>query len=187
MSARLFTYGLIKRVATQPGTNHLPGTYYSPYGIQYGASAFNNTANNTEPGEIVEIAANTDKGYAVKRATNAMTANTAAIVVRDVMGVRTIQKGVLEEYVPSVPLTVIPATAPHGWSIVVPVVANETPAAAGQVYVGIGGAATVGAIYANAQGTNGENSIALTGWTFAGTKYAPTTNASSYVAVIQKL
>ncbi len=187
MSARLFTYGRLKRVATLPGVNYLPGTYYSAYGIQYGAAAFNNTANNTEPGEIVEIAASTTKGYSVKRATNAMTANTAAIVVRDVIGVRSIAKGVLEEYTNQVPITIIPATAPHGWSVVVPVVANETPAAGGTVYVGINGAATVGAIYANAQGTNGANSIALTGWTFEGAKFAPTENASSYVAVIKKL
>jgi hypothetical protein len=187
MSARLFTYGKLKRIATQPGTNHLPGTYFAAYGIQYGAGAWNNTANNTEPGEVVEIAASSDKGYTVKRATSSLTLNTAAIVVRDIMGVRTMTNGVLEEFVPGVPLTVIPATTPHGWSIVVPIVANETAAAGGAVYVGLGTNNTVlGGIYANAQGTNGADSIALTGWTFGGTKFAPTLNTSSYAVVIKK-
>jgi len=187
MSSRLFTYGKLKRIATQPGTNHLPGTFYSAYGIQYGASAFNNTANNTEPGEIVEIAASTDKGYAVKRATANITVNTAAIVVRDIMGVRSIANGVLEEFVPGVPLTVIPATAPNGWSIVVPIVANETAAAGGAVYIGLGTNNTVlGGVYANAQGS-GADTANMTGWTFGGAKFAPTTNASSYAVVIQKL
>lgn len=187
MSARLFTYGKLKRTATKPGTNHLPGTYFTAYGVQYGAAAFNNTANNTEPGEVVEITASGDKGYTVKRATANLTVNTAAIVLRDVVGVRTIQAGVLEEYVANkVPITIVPATAAAGWSIVVPIVATETPAVGGAVYVGINGAAKLGAIYANAQGTNGANSIALTGWKFASTRFNPTTNTTSNCAVIQK-
>ena len=186
MSARLFTYGKLKRVATQPGTNHLPGTYFTAYGVQYGAAAFNNTANNTEPGEVVEITSSNDKGYTVKRATSSLTSNTAAIVLRDVMGVRTIQKGVLEEFVPNVPITVVPATAPQGWTIVVPITVNETAAAGGNVYVGLGTNNTVlGGIYANAQGS-GNDSVQLTGWKFQGTKFAPTDNASSYAVVIGK-
>lgn len=185
--ARLFTYGKLKRVATQPGTNHLPGTYFTAYGVQYGAGAFNTTANNIEPGEVVEIVKSTDKGYSVKRATASLTAATAAIVVRDIMGVRAIEDGLFEEYLPGVPMTVVPASAPHGWAVSVSVVDDETPAAGGQVYIGLGTNDTIlGGVYASAQGVDGVDSIELTDWTFAGAKFAPT-DSSSYAVVIQKL
>lgn len=185
--ARLFTYGKLKRVATQPGTNHLPGTYYTAYGVQYGAGAYNNTSNNIEPGEVVEIDQSTDKGYDVKRATSSLTAATAAIVLRDIMGVRAIEEGVFEDYVQGTAFTVVPASAPQGWSIVVPVVDDETPAVGGTVYVGLGTNDSVaGAIYASEQGVDGVDSIELTGWTFATTKFLPT-GSTSYAVTIQKL
>lgn len=185
--ARLFTYGNLKRVATQPGTNHLPGTYFTAYGVQYGAGAFNNTTDSMEPGEVVEIVKSSEKGYSVKRATASITADTAAIVLRDIMGVRAIEEGIFEEYVPSVSMTVVPASAPHGWGIAVPVISTATPAAGGQVYIGLGtGTTTLGGVYAAEQGVDGVDSIVLTGWKFAGAKYQPTTDAS-YAAIIQKL
>lgn len=184
--ARLFTYGKLKRVATQPGTNHLPGTYFTAYGVQYGAGAFNNTTDNIEPGEVVEIVKTSDKGYSVKRATADITAETAAIVLRDIMGVRAIEEGVFEEYVPGQPMTVVPATTPHGWAVSVSVVDGQTPAAGGTVYVGLGTGGTVlGGIYAAEQGAGGVDTVELTNWTFAGEKYAPT-NSDSYAAVIQR-
>lgn len=184
--ARLFTYGKLKRVATLPGKNHLPGTYYTAYGIQYGAGAFNNTANDMEPGEIVEIDATSDKGYSVKRATSSLTADTAAIVIRDIMGVRAIEEGIFKDYKPGVPMTVVPASAPHGWAISVPLASGE-PSVGDAVYVGLGtGATTVGAIYATAQGDAGVDSIELTDWTFASTRFQPTDD-DSYAVIIQKL
>jgi len=185
--ARLFTYGKLNKVATKPGQNHLPGTYYTAYGVQYGAGAFNNTSNDMEPGEIVEIDSTSDKGYSVKRATSSLTANTAAIVLRDIMGVRAIEDGVFENYEPGVPMTVVPATAPHGWSIVVPLVAAEDPSVGDAVYVGLGTNDTVlGGVYASAQGDGGADSIKLTDWTFASESFTPTDD-DSLAVVIQKL
>lgn len=185
--ARLFTYGRLNKVATIPGENHLPGTYFNAYGLQYGAGAFNVTSDSIEPGEIVEISTSTNKGYSVKRATASLTAATAAIVLRDVMGVNTIQDGVFEEYAPGKPLSIVPASAPQGWSISVPVVDGETPVVGNTVYVGLGTNGTVlGGVYASAQGTGGEDTIELTGWTFQTTKYQPTTS-SSYAVVIGKI
>jgi hypothetical protein len=184
---RLFTYGRLNKVATIPGANHLPGTYFNAYGIQYGAGAFNVSANSMEPGEIVEIEGSTDKGYKVKRATASITAATSAILLRDVMGVRSIQEGVFEEYIPGTPMTCVPASAPQGWSIVVPVVAGEVPVVGNTVYVGLGTNGTVlGGVYDSAQGSGGADSIALTGWTFQSLKFTPTSGAS-IAAVIGKI
>lgn len=186
MAARLFTYGRINKYATVPGANHLPGNYYTAYGIQYGAGAVNLSSETTEPGEVVEIVKSTDKGYIVKRATSSLTAATAAIVLRDVMGVNTIQAGVFEEYAAGKIMTVVPASAPQGWSIVVPVVAGQTPAVGGTVYIGLGsGTSVLGAVYAAAQG-GGSDTVVLTDWTFATTSFTPTTDAS-IAAVIQKV
>jgi|GEM_PF-2357015 len=184
--ARLFTYGKLNRFATIPGQNHLPGTYFTAYGIQKGAGAFNNTSDNIEPGEIVEIVNSTTKGYSVKRATSSLTAVKAAIVVRDIMGVNIIDEGLFEEYAPGKPMTVVPATAESGWTITVPIVAGQTPALGGKVYVGLGTNGSIaGAIYAEEQGTDGVDSIELTDWTFASTSFTPT-GSDSIAAVIQK-
>lgn len=185
MATRLFTYGKINRYATIPGSNHLPGTYWNAYGVQYGASAFNATANNMEPGEPVEIVLSSDKGYSVKRLTTSATASSIGILVRDVLGVRTQEAGVFKEYVPGMPMTIVPASAPQGWSIVVPLASSQTPAVGGQVYVGTASTAntTAGAIY-----TTNVNSecVTLTGWTFGSLKFTPTSDASLAV-VIQKI
>lgn len=184
--ARLFTYGRLNKIATIPGANHLPGTYFNAYGIQYGAGAFNTTANSMEPGEPVEIVSSNDKGYSVKRATSSLTVATTAFVLRDVMGVRVVEAGLFEEYVPGTPMTVVPASAPQGWAIVVPIVAAQSPAVGGQVYIGLGsGSSVLGGVYAAAQG-GGSDTISLTGWTFGSTKFTPT-NSASICAVIQKL
>lgn len=187
MAARYFTYGRVNKYATVPGTNHLPGSYFTAYGIQYGAGAVNISSQTTEPGEIVEISKSTDKGYIVKRATASITAATAAIVLRDVMGVNTIEAGIFQEYAAGKIMTVVPVSAPQGWSIVVPVLDDETPVVGNTVYVGLGtNGTTLGAIYDAAQGVDGVDSIALTGWTFATTKFQPTTS-DSYAVVIQKV
>jgi hypothetical protein len=176
--ARLFTYGKLNRTATIPGNNFLPGTYFTAYGIQYGAGAFNTTTLSMEPGEVVEIVSASDKGYSVKRATSSITEATAGVVLRDVMGVRTIEAGVFEEYIPGVPMSFIPFSAPVGWSVSVPVVAGQTPAVGGTIYIGKGsGSSILGGVYAAAQG-GGSDTVALTNWKFASVKYTPTSDAS---------
>jgi len=183
--SRLFTYGRLNRTATKPGQNHLPGTYFTAYGIQYGAGAFNATTNDMEPGEPVEIVKSTAKGYSVKRATASITLATTAFVLRDVMGVRAIEEGVFEAYAPGQPMTVVPASAPAGWSFVVPLVAAEAPAVGGAVYIGLGtNSSVLGGVYA-AQPNSGTDTITLTGFTFASTSFVPTSDAS-IAAVIQK-
>jgi len=179
MATRLFTYGKLKRTCTIPGANHLPGTYFTAYGVQYGAAAFNNTTNNMECGEPVEIVSSTDKGYNVKRATSSITEATGGIILRDVMGVRAIEAGVFKEYIPGQPMSFVPFSAPVGWSVVVPVVAAQTPAVGGVVYIGLGtGSSVLGGVYAAAQGSQGADSLALTNWKFASTSYVPTSDAS---------
>jgi len=176
--ARLFTYGKLKRTCTVPGENFLPGTYYTAYGIQYGAGAFNVTANSMEPGEPVEIVGSTDKGYNVKRATSSITEATGGIILRDVMGVNAIQEGVFEEYLPGKAMSFLPFSAPVGWSVAVPVVIGQTPAVGGVVYIGLGtGSSVLGAVYAAAQG-GGSDTLALTNWKFASAKFTPTTSTS---------
>jgi len=184
--ARLFTYGKLNRHATIAGGNHLPGTYYGVWGIQYAAGAYNTTPDNAiEFGEVVEIVQSNDKAYGVKRATSALTLATAAITLRDIVGVQTQTIGTVEGPGTSKAFSVIPASAPTGWSVVVVLAASQTPAVAGLVYVGTAtSVATVaGAIYTTDVGTE---CVALTGWTFGGTKFTPT-NGVGICAVITKL
>ena len=140
-----------------------------------------------EPGEVVEIVGSTNKGYNVKRATSSLTAATAAILLRDVMGVRTIKEGVFEEYVPGTPMTCVPVSAPAGWSVVVPLVAAEVPVVGNPVFVGLGTNGTVlGGVYDAAQGAAGVDSIELTGWKFQSLSFTPTVS-TSIAAVIAKI
>ena len=184
--ARLYTYGKLNRIINKPGQNALPGTYTSAQGVQFAQGAFKTTADAIEFGEVVELVSENAKGLGIKRATASLTANTAVIVVRDLVGVRTIQAGIAETVGDGVPFSAIKANSAHAWDIVVPVVAGETPAVGGAVYVGLGTNGTVlGGIYDSAQGAGGVDSIALTGWTFKSTTFTPTSSAS-ICAVIGK-
>lgn len=184
--ARLYTYGSLNRINNVPGKNALPGTYTSAQGIQFAQGAMKTTSDAIEFGEVVELVSENAKGLGVKRATSSITADTAVIVVRDLVGVRTIQAGVAETVGDGVPFSVVKANSAHNWDIVVPLVAGVTPAVGGAVYVGKGSNGTVlGGIYATAQGSGGADSIALTGWTFKSLKFTPTSSAG-ICAVIGK-
>ena len=176
--ARLYTYGILNRVANVPGIHALPGTYVTAQGVQYGQGAFDADAtNDMEFGEPVEITVENAKGIGVKRATSSLTAATLAFVVRDVVGVRTIQKGVAEKPSPDQPFTIVKASTPNTWDFVVPLVAGVTPAVGGAVYIGLGTNGTVlGGVYATAQGAGGVDSID-SGLKFKSLSYKPTSSA----------
>lgn len=180
--ARLFQYGKLNRTVTKAGRNGLPGTFFSAYGVQYGAGAFNVEPDKPlEFGEAVEIVSQNERAYGVKRVTTTVTADTLAFVVRDIVGIRTIKPGVAEEPGKDVPLTVIPANSPNGWEIIVPISDTLTPTIGGKVYINTGAGSTVaGAV--NTASTNAIDS----GWVFASEKFAPTTGAGRAV-VIRKI
>lgn len=174
---RLYTYGILNRVINKPGVHALPGTYVTAQGVQYGESAFDADAtNDIEFGEPVEIASQTAKGIGVKRATEALTAATLAFVIRDVVGVRSIQAGIAEKPSADQPFTVVKASNPNSWDFVVPLVAGVTPTVGGAVYIGLGTNGTVlGGVYATAQGSSGVDSID-SGLVFKSLKFTPTSS-----------
>lgn len=175
--ARLYTYGILNRVANVPGVHALPGTYVTAQGVQYGEGAFDADAtNDLDFGEPVEITAQTAKGIGVKRATSSLTAATLAFVIRDIVGVRTIQAGIAEKPSNDQGFTVVKASNPNSWDFVVPLVAGVTPAVGGTVYIGLGTNGTVlGGVYATAQGAGGADSID-SGLIFKSLKFTPTSS-----------
>lgn len=175
--ARLFTYGRLNQKATLPGLA-LPGQYVIAHGVQYGEGAIDvDATNDVEFGEPVEITASGDKGTGIKRVTSSIASTTLAFVLRDIVGVRTIQAGTVEAPHKSIPISVVKASAPSGWAIAVPLAGSQTPAVGGSVYIGKGSGSTVaGAVYATAQGSGGADSID-SGWKFASLKYKPTAGA----------
>ncbi len=184
--ARLFTYGKLKRAATIPGL-HLPGTYTSAQGVQFGTSAIVDEAVDVEFGEVVAITGETDKGLKVKRATSTLLASlaTAGVVVKDVIGQREIKAGFVNGAKAGavVPITVVPLSAPKGWEIVIPV--GEAVAAGDPVFIGNGSktSAKAGAGYKEQKDTTG--CLELTGYVYATASYKPTTS-DSLCAVIKK-
>lgn len=183
--ARLYTYGRLNQKATLPGLA-LPGQYVIAHGVQYGEGAFDADAtNDVEFGEPVEITVSNERATGIKRVTSNITSATLAFVLRDIVGVRTIQAGVAEAPNKLVPASVVKASAPSGWAIAVPLAASQIPAVGGTVYIGKGTNSTVaGAVYATAQGNGGADSID-SGWKFASLKYKPT-SSSGEVAWITK-
>lgn len=175
--ARLYTYGILNRIASIPGINALPGTYVNAHGIQYGEGAFDADAtNDMEFGEPVEIASTNQKGVGVKRATSSLTAATLAFVIRDVVGVASVDQGNVEGPRAGVPMTIVKASTPNTWAFVVPLVAGITPAIGGKVYIGLGTNSTVlGGVYAAAQGSGGVDSID-SGLYFQSLKFTPTSS-----------
>lgn len=176
---RLYTYGMLNRVANVPGVHALPGTYVSAHGVQYGEGAFDNDATNDfEFGEPVEITGQNQKGIGVKRATSSLVAGTLAFVIRDIVGVGSIDTKIAEGPRAGVPFTVVKASTPNSWDFVVPLVAGVTPAVGGTVYIGLGTNGTVlGGVYATAQGSSGVDSID-SGLKFKSLKFTPTSSAS---------
>lgn len=174
---RLYTYGILNRVANKPGVHALPGTYVAAHGVQYGQGAFDADAtNNIEFGEPVEITVENQKGIGVKRATSSLTAATLAFVIRDVVSVRSMDDKIAEKPSPDQPFTVVKASSPTGWDFAVALAASQTPAAGGKVYIGLGtGSTVVGAVYATAQGAGGADSID-SGLIFKSTKFKPTSS-----------
>lgn len=174
---RLYTYGILNRVINKPGVHALPGTYVAAHGVQYGQGAFDADAtNDVEFGEPVEITVENQKGIGVKRATSSLTAATLAFVIRDVVGVRSMDTKIAEKPSANLPFTVVKASAGAGWDFVVPLVAGVTPAVGGTVYIGLGTNGTVlGGVYATAQGSSGVDSID-SGLKFKSLKFTPTSS-----------
>lgn len=175
---RLYTYGILNRVANVPGVHALPGTYVTAQGVQYGQGAFDaDSTNDLEFGEPVEITAENAKGIGVKRVTSSITSSTLAFVIRDIVGVRTIASGVAEKPSNDQNMSVVKASTPNTWDFVVPLAASQTPSVGGTVYIGKGTNGTVaGAVYASAQGSGGADSID-SGLKFKSVKFSPTSSA----------
>lgn len=166
--ARIFEYGKLERRATKIG-NFLPGQFTDAQGVYYGTGAIATDTNAYEFGELVEIVGRTNKVLKVKRATSSIALATTGFVIRDVVGQRVIESGIIEgiKAESGLPFTVLPASAPQGWGFVVPV--SKAVSKGDQVY---GDKTTLGAL------TNTSTSnLELTGWKFASDSYKPTSGA----------
>lgn len=180
---RIFTYGRLNNLVTKPGQNFLPGAFTNAYGIQYGAGAFALNGVRFEFGEAVKIAGETNRAYNIERVDGTTTAGQLGVVIRDVVGVRSMEDTIATGPAKDVPLTIVPFVAPHGWAIAVPLAEGEIPVVGGTVYVGNGEEDTIaGAFYA----TPVVDGTIETEYKFIGLAYNPTSSASQ-CAIISKI
>ena len=179
-----FTYGHLPRVYKAKG--FLPGQITKYFGPKYIASGFLDSANQVqiEFGEFAEVNAGDQYAYEVLPVSATTTASELAVRVRDVVGAPALTNGIIETSKKWVPLSLFMGTSGQKGKIVAILGEQDTaPAVGGQVYVGTGASANTvaGVIY-----TTDVNSecITATNWTFAGTKFAPTTSGE-YVVEVQ--
>lgn len=181
--ARIFTYGKLERIATKPG-RLLPGSYNAAIGVDYTQAAMIADGNDVEFGEVVKITSSNKKSLVISRADDNLALANAGIVVRDVVGQRTIEAGLVEGVKANskVPVSVIPMDAPQGWEVCI--VVAEDVVAGTAVRVGGGEGTTVaGAGY---KATTTTNTKAMTGWTYLTGAYQPTSGAGK-CAIIKKI
>lgn len=164
--ARIFEYGKLNRVASKPG-NFLPGMFTDAQGVYYGKAAIGVATEDYKFGEIVAITGETNKGLKVARA-DANTTN-FGFVIRDVVGQRVIEAGIIEGVAAKsdLPFTVLPANAPQGWGFVVAV--SKAVENGSDVYFD---KTTVGVATDTSQ-----SNTAMTGWVFASDGFRPTSGA----------
>lgn len=182
-----FVYGPLSRVLKAKG--YLPGSITSAFGPRYVAAGILKTGTTAvEFGEFVELESNTSKSYIVKVVDTGTTDAQLGVLVRDVVGgaLLTNDEGdnnIIAFPKKNVPLSIFVPTAGNKAKIVGILAANQTPAIAGQVFVGKGTGSTVaGVLYTSAQGSSGVDTIAST-WKFASLKFAPTEGAGFAVEV----
>lgn len=176
--ARIFKYGKLVRTATKTDLL-LPGQFATAQGVQYGQGALATDGNALEFGEVVRVTGENNKSLTVVRAGSTLTLANAGFVVRDVVGQRVLQNGVVEEVVAGYPATVIRASAPQGWELVL--VAGEDIEAGDTIHVGLGTGSTIaGAVYSEAKTTN---TVELTGYKAVSNSFSPTTGAGKAVIV----
>lgn len=179
-----FVYGSLPRVYKAKG--FLPGQITKYFGPKYIASGFLDSANQVqvEFGEFAEVNAGDQYAYEVLPVSATTTAGELAVRVRDVVGAPTLENGIIETSKKWVPLSLFMGTSGQKGKIVA-ILGEQatTPSVGGQVYVGTGAtsATVAGVIYTTNVGTE---CIEATGWTFAGTKFAPTTSGN-YVIEVQ--
>lgn len=186
--ATKFTYGSLPRVIKEKG--YLPGHITSAFGPRYIAAGILKTGTTAvEFGEFVELESNTDKSYIVKVLDSGTTAAQLGLVVRDVVGNRYLtqedgENNIIAYPKTNVPLSIFVPTAGNKAKVVGILAASQTPAVGGNVFVGKGTGSTVaGVLYTSAQGTEGADTVAATGWKFASLKFAPTEGAGQAVEV----
>lgn len=180
--ARIFDYGNLARTSNKTDLV-LPGEFVDAQGVRFSEAGWVTDGNDVEFGEIVEITGRNGKALQIKRVAAAtITAARAGFVIRDIVGGRVIQKGVIEGIKGGthVPATVIPASSANGWGFAVVVAEAVTSGTA--VRVGTGGGTTIaGAGY----GATETNTVAITGWVYASASYKPT-SSNSLVAFVKK-
>ena len=178
-----FAYGSLPRQLRQKG--YLPGHITKAFGPRYVAAGIAKDGVNLEFGEIVELESQNSKGYVVKATGAATTADKIAVVVRDVVGFDAVGGGIVHTPKDNVTLSLFVPTAGNKGRIVA-ILGGGTPAVGGDVFLGLGtGATTAGVLYAAAQGAAGVDTVALTNWKFASTRFAPTTNATAFAVEIE--
>lgn len=173
--ARIFSYGKLARTSNKTDLV-LPGEFVDAQGVRFSEAGWMTDGNDVEFGEIVEITGRNGKALQIKRVAAAtITAARAGFVIRDIVGGRVIQQGVIEGIKGGthVPATVIPASSANGWGFAIAV--GEAVAAGDQVYVGKG---TNGKLLGVAYKTSGDDTVAITGWKFTSASYKPTSSDS---------
>lgn len=177
MATRLYEYGKVKDVIRQ--NEWLPGRFASAWGVNLNAPAVIAPTLSVEYGEILEIAQNgvSSNAYTLTRVDSGTTS--FGVLLRTTDGGINMEDGFIERPRVNTPHSVYPCDAPNYFMVAVPLVDGQTPTVGGTVYV------SYNTDEEGAVRTDSTSATALTGWTFASTKFQPT-KSDDYVVLIQK-
>ena len=178
-----FVYGSLPRQLKQKG--YLAGHITKAFGPRYIAAGIAKDGVAVEFGEFVELESQNAKGYIVNEVDASTALGTEAVVVRDVIGFDATGGGIVHAPKDNVTLSLFVPTEGNKGRIVA-ILGGGEPAVGGAVFLGKGTGSTVaGVLYAAAQGEAGVDTLALTTWKFASTRFAPTTNPTSYAVEVE--
>jgi hypothetical protein len=178
-----FVYGSLPRQLKQKG--YLPGHITKAFGPRYVAAGIAKDGVAVEFGEFVELESQNSKGYVVNVVDASTALGTEAVIVRDVVGFDATGGGIVHAPKDNVTLSLFVPTEGNKGKIVA-ILGGGTPAVGGAVFLGLGtGATTAGVLYAAAQGAGGVDTLALTTWKFASTRFAPTTKSDAYAVEVE--
>ena len=180
--ARLFTYGDIKTVPKQ--NVWLAGVFATAHSVNLNKTGYKAPTLAVEYGEIVELTQNglgANAGYNIDRVASDSTS--FGVILRTTDGQISLEEDWIEAPRSKTAVSIYPLADVNNFMVAVPVESGQTPTVGGAVFVSVANDSE-GAVRTSAGTSEG---LALTGWTFATTKYRPTKGAGECVVIQRTL
>lgn len=180
MSTRLFTYGDTKTVPVQ--NQWLPGVFATAHGVNLNKAGYKVPTLAIEYGEIVALTQNglnSSAGYNIARVKSGDTH--FGVILRTTDGQIGMEDTFIERPRSATAVSIYPLSSANNFQVAVPVQDGETPVVGNGVFVSI----VAGSEGSAREDVDTDKGIAVTGWTYATTKFKPTKGAG-YAVIIQR-